>query len=350
MKKIKISHSGKEKYQSCPRKYYYHYIERLRSPKVGSALFFGNALDDAFSRCLIDKSELDSKALKIDTTLTAEEIFAARMLETKNDAGQIVAIPFSPLADYYTSDFDAALFTNEIVAMVQKAYPSFDTLAKIVAFHDHCKKNLNPRNKQKVRITDDEFILYNYINWLSLNEKGKLMLKAYQQQILPQIAHVYDIQKEISITNEHGDNINGKIDVVASFIDSPDTKYTCDNKTSSKPYSADSVALSDQLAIYGHVENNDNGAYLVTQKVVFKTAPKIRTQIIKGKINKATTEKVLDTFEEVVHNISAAGDNCANFPKNEDSCFAFGKACPYLQICKYGKDVNSTILVKMEKK
>lgn len=30
-----------------------------------------------------------------------------------------------------------------------------------------------------------------------------------------------------------------------------------------------------------------------------------------------------------------------SIPKNEDSCFAFGKSCPYLKMCKYGMETKS---------
>jgi hypothetical protein len=293
-----------------------------------------------------------TKANGVDVTKTPEEIFAARMLETKNDAGEIVAIPFSPLADYYSSDFDESLFSPQVIAVLQENYPSFKSLAEIVKFHDYCKTNLNPRNKQKQRLSDDEFVCYNYINWLSLNEKGKLMLQAYQQQILPQIAQVYDIQKEFSIPNENGDAITGKIDLIASFTDDPNAKYICDNKTASasKPYNDDAVRLSEQLATYAEAEKNTQGAYLVVTKKYYEKAPHIRTNIVKDQVSEATMQQVFETYEKIVEEISEAGDLVQNYPKNESNCFAFGKMCPYYTMCKHNKKLENTGLVKLEKK
>lgn len=337
---IKISNSAKDKFVSCPRKYFHHYIQKLRSPKIGSALFFGNALDDAFSRMLQEKKSHLTEAEKLSMALSPEAIFASRMLETKNDAGQIVQIPQSPLGDYYTSDFDSALFTPEIVALVQKMDQNYNSLQKIVAFHDYCKTNLSPKNKNKKRLTNDEFILYNYISWLSLNEKGKLMVDAYRHQILPLIEEVYDIQKEISIMNEHGDEIRGKIDFNASFTDSPMSKYICDNKSSSKAYKDDSVEESEQLATYARAEDNNNGAYVVVQKTVFKKVPFIHTQVIKSTINNTFIEKVLDNYEKIIYTIDAAGSEKDNYPQNWNECFAFGKVCAYYQLCKHNTTGN----------
>lgn len=347
---IKISHSAKDKFITCPRKYFYHYIEKLRSPKVGSALFFGNALDDAFSRLLLDKKPEKTEQETKQLELSPEEIFAARMLETRNEAGQIVQIAQSPLADYYSSDFDASLLTNEDVSLVSQVDKNINTIQKITKFHEDCKYHLNYRNKDRRKLTDEEYILYNYINWLSLNQKGKLMLDAYRDNILPEISTVFNIQKEIAIKEpDTGDLIQGKIDVIASFKDKPDVPYICDNKTSSKPYPEDAVKTSEQLATYAEAEGNFNGAYLVVQKQVFKKEPKIRTQIIKDTIPEQILGKTFDIYGEIVHNISAAGDDIDNYPKNMDSCFDFGKLCPYYSICKHNNYDNNLISCKKPK-
>jgi hypothetical protein len=262
------------------------------------------------------------------------------MLEAKNDAGQIVQIPQSNLADYYASDFDSSLFTSKVVELVAKMDSNYNTLPKIVAFMDYCKTNLNWKNKERKRLSDDEFILYNYINWLSLNEKGKIMLKAYKDQVYPQIAQVYDIQKHIEIKNEMGDVISGKIDLIASFTDKPEVPFICDNKTASKAYSATSVKESEQLATYAEAENNFNAAYLVVQKTVFKKPPIIHTQVVKDTVPEELLQKTFDIYANVCDNIQNAGTDIENYPKNTNSCFEFGKLCPYYQLCKYNENNN----------
>jgi hypothetical protein len=54
---IKISYSALSTLNQCSEKYRLHYIERLRSPRLYSALFFGNALDAGFSRILLEKKK-----------------------------------------------------------------------------------------------------------------------------------------------------------------------------------------------------------------------------------------------------------------------------------------------------
>lgn len=340
---IRISNSAKDKFNQCGEKYRLHYLEKLRSPKVYSSLFFGNALDDAFSRLLLDKkvtalTEAEDEMMEF----SAEEIFYQKMLECKNDAGQIIQVPKSPLADYYTSDFDSSLFTTEVIKLVEEMDQNYNTLPKIVAFHDYCKKNLNYRNKERVRLQDGEFILYNYLNWLSLVEKGKLMVQAYRDQIIPHIHEVFSIQKHISIKNEFGDEITGKIDFIASFTDEPNTKYICDNKTASKVYSDNSVLESEQLATYAEAEGISHCAYVVVQKTIFKKEPKIKTQIIKGIIPEEMFQKTFDIYEKACYTIS---NN--EFERNFNSCFDYGKLCPYYSLCKHN---NSDHLIDCKSK
>ncbi len=157
------------------------------------------------------------------------------------------------------------------------------------------------------------------------------MIDAYRVQILPQIDKVYDIQKPVSISNSDGDEITGYIDFIASFTDAPGVKHIVDNKSSSKPYPADSVKTSQQLSVYTEAEGTDKGAYVVVEKKIFKKAPFIRANVIKDTIPEETLQKTFDDFEKTVYSIEAG-----QFTKNEDSCFAFGRMCEFYKLCKYG--------------
>lgn len=44
---VHLSHSARESYITCPKKYYYHYVKRLSSTKIGAQLGFGNAVHTA---------------------------------------------------------------------------------------------------------------------------------------------------------------------------------------------------------------------------------------------------------------------------------------------------------------
>lgn len=51
-KKIQLSHSAAEKFNTCGAMYKYHYIDRIRPIAFGSALGFGGAFDEALNELL----------------------------------------------------------------------------------------------------------------------------------------------------------------------------------------------------------------------------------------------------------------------------------------------------------
>lgn len=332
---MRLSHSQLTLFEQCPRKWKFRYKDKLRGPKISSPLFFGSALDDAFSHLLLSKKEdLTDTELDQQLTITAEEVFQQKMLVVDHNR-QTVELAQSPFADYFASDFSPELMNLSHEKLLQSLEPSYK-LVDFIDFHLQCKEQFRAKKK----LQDDDQILYNYMNWLSLNEKGLLMVDAYRNDVIPQIHRVYDIQKRICLPNQDGDEITGLIDFTGSFVDKPGTKYIIDNKTSSKPYSLDSVKESQQLSTYCEAEGIDTAAYIVVEKKLFKKVPHIRTSVIKDTIPESTFDKTFDNFEKVCYSIERE-----EFPKNEDSCFAFGKMCEYFVYCKYQDDTG---LVKLK--
>lgn len=332
---LQLSHSSKDMYEACPRKWKFKYLDKLRSPKISSPLFFGNALDAGFSRLLLDKKTVLTEEEKGLLSKTAEEVFYECMLETKHNR-KMVSLPKSVHCDYYTSDFDPCLLTTEILTLLSEFAPD---VGDFTEFHIDCKAVF--KDKKKLHAKDQ--ILYNYMSWLTLVEKGRLMIDAYRTQIIPQLEQVFDIQKRITLTNENGDSITGLIDFTASFIDEPGVKYICDNKSSAKPYKEDSVLESDQLCTYCEAEGTSKACYVVIEKKVYKRTPFIHTQVIKSTIPEETFVKVFDKFEKMCYSIDSE-----QFDKNEDSCYQFGRPCEYIKFCKYGK-FDGLIRLKEEK-
>lgn len=338
--KVKISHSSKDTYTLCSEKYRLHYVEKLRSPKITSSLFFGNALDEAFSRLLLDKkvtelTESEKEMLKKSHI----DIFMSKMTSTKSplDYEVDVHIPLYKHADYYASDYEPDLLNkNNLEGIKVMSNGELSTLNDVKMFMDDCKD----MKSKKVSLPEDDYILCNYITWTTLVEKGLLMLEAYKSQIIPKIHSVYSIQRKIEIENEHGDIISGLIDFEASFIDSPDVIYVCDNKSSKEAYPDDAVQESPQLATYCEAVGNTNASYVVVRKKIFKKQPIIHTQILKNTVKEETFKKTFDEFEKTVYDISAE-----KFEKNFDACFSFGKMCPYYTLCKHGNMGN---LVKLK--
>lgn len=329
MSKIRLSFSQTQTYNQCSEKWRLHYVERLRSPKLTSSLFFGFALDEAFSLLLLAKKEdLTDVELDLQLKYNAEELFLKHMQEM-NSNGAIVSIPQNHLADYYASDFDLDLLTSSCISAIEDFAPNLGTAEEIAEYMEQFKASQKQKPKQK--LDQHTWEVANYITWLSLVQKGYLMLQAYREQIMPQIEKVYSIQREILIENENGDSIIGKIDFEASFNADPGVVYICDNKSSSTAYAADSVLESEQLATYAEATGNQKAAYVVVQKKLFKKAPIVHTQVILGTVPEKTMQKVFDNYSAVLDNISAGV-----FEKNENSCFAYGKMCAFFHLCKHG--------------
>ena len=120
---MRISHSGKNTHKECSEKYRLHYIEKLRGQKIFSALFFGSALDEAFSRLLLDKKPIKTPEELLQLDETAEGIFYKHMSNVRRDDGTIVEASKSPFADYYASDFTPELLSDQAVALLQEYAP-----------------------------------------------------------------------------------------------------------------------------------------------------------------------------------------------------------------------------------
>lgn len=345
---MKLSHSAKQTYELCSERYRLHYIEKLRSPKIFSALFFGGALDEAFSRILLEKKHVKTPEEMALMPFTAEELFLKNMEHVQHN-GKVVEVSKSSFADYYTSDFEPSLLTDEALEKLYWFAPDVVDVrtdespfreyarANILAFMADCKSAL----KDKKKLSVEDLTLFNYVTWLTLVEKGLLMIAAYRDQVMPHIFEVYSIQERIALPNEDGDEITGLIDFTCSFVDEPGAMYVCDNKTSSKPYKTSQTASSDQLATYCEFKGTNRAAYIVAEKKLFSKVPgQIRVSILKDIIPEATFAETFANFENVLHNV-----NTGCFEKNLSSCFSFGRMCPYFSLCKYG---NADGLINMK--
>ena len=320
---INVSYSALECYDQCSEKYRLQYEERLSSEKIPSPLFFGTAIDAAVELLLLKKKpDLSDKELDLLLTEDAYSVFDKTM---KEQNGQL--LERNPLCEYFYSDFDSNILLPEDFKALTKSYPSITDWEE---FFTYCKKYIKTHGELKT----GSKIAFNNLCWLSLYRKGEMMIAAYERDILPEIEHVFDIQKEIALINDSGDKLRGKIDFIASFKDDPNTRYIIDNKTSSEAYKADSVANSIQLAIYCEAEANDRAAYAVMEKKMRVKEPKARTQLIKDIISDEQKQIVFDKVEEKLNNISRREFHKKDSPKD---CHFFGKKCPYYGLCWEGK-------------
>jgi hypothetical protein len=318
---LKVSHSRLERYKQCSESYRLYYEENLTGLKIGSALFFGSAIDAALELFLLKKKvNLTERELTLQLTEDAYSMFDKTMREQNG-----VQLETNPLCDYFASDFDPNVLKAEDLLLLDKSYGGVD----IYAFWDWCNKQI----QLKKELDEDDRIMFNHINWLSLYRKGELLLKAYELEILPQIYEVFEIQKDISLTNSAGDELIGKIDFIASFIDEPETRWVVDNKTSSKAYTMDSVIKSPQLNIYCEAEDIPRGAFIVMEKKVRIREPKIRVDIVKDNIDEELKGLIFSEVDDTLHKIAAREFQKKASPKD---CWLFGKPCSFYNLCWKG--------------
>jgi hypothetical protein len=320
---INVSFSALDCFEQCSEKYRLRYREKLSSEKISSPLFFGTAIDAAVELLLLKKKRnLSDKELDLLLTEDAFSVFDKTMKEQNG-----ILLERNPLCEYFYSDFDHSLLTEEDFSYLKKAYPS---ILDWEEFFVYCKKYIKTHGELKT----GSKVAFNNLCWLSLYRKGEMMLKAYAQNILPEIEEVFDIQKEVELINESGDKLRGKIDFIASFKDDPTAKLIIDNKTSSEAYKSDSVANSVQLAIYCEAETCNRAAYVVLEKKMRIKEPRARTQIVKDTITEEHKQKTFDIVEQKLNNIA-----CENFSKKESpkDCHFFSKPCEFFNLCWHGK-------------
>lgn len=346
---MKISYSQLQKYQMCPKSYEFYYAKKIRPETKSASLVFGSALDEALNILLLDRDI--NKAKKIfDENFKTFEI-----------NGKIFETYTSDKIVYSVNDFDEDLLDEEDLKKLS-GLESYEILSQK-------RRGLGFNN-----LTTEEKVQYNQYNYLSLRNKGFLMLEAYVRDILPKIKKVIDVQKKIELENsDKTDSILGYIDVIAEIEGFGLT--IIDNKTSTIPYDAESVFTSQQLSLYAFMSNLpvEFGAYAVLLKPVKKEITKIckncgfdgsgsrhktcsneinskrcngewcvtkkisiNTQFIVDRINKDFQDVVIENLDIIVNNIK---QNI--FPYNFQSCLNYwGGKCDYFDIC-YKKKIDN---------
>lgn len=367
---IRLSHSAIDKFKTCPKMYKFHYKDRIREEKLGSALLLGNAIDESLNELL--KTKLKNPPEDIRNPL---EVFAENMLNFEYNK-EVLDVPFSLKVRYSMADYDEDIIDKDselqlVEFLKEEGYDNtnpFEVMANII-------KLVRAYGYAELEEVDQTF--YNFASWISLGQKGVMMIEAYEDKLLPEIEEVEAIQVEVSLPNELGDKITGYEDFKAKLTDGK--TYVCDNKTSSRKYADDSVRESQQLCIYTEFENLEDGAFFVLNKKVRKVQEKtcltcgevttktvkkcagainpakpatgknrcngeftiklicsIDTQIIKDKVTEEQKDLTFECFHGILEDIRSG--NFERIPKND--CFHFGRKCPYWERCN-GRDEES---------
>ena len=224
-------------------------------------------------------------------------------------------------------------------------------------------------------------MFYNYTCWLSLRRKTPYLIKAYYEQLMPQIKRVIEVQKKIEIEDSSGNILNGYVDFICELQDG--TIVVADNKTSSIEYEEDSVETSSQLAKYKFILNTEKYGYNIEKAAYFvmskkltkeKTCKKcghvassnhktcnaevdgvrchgewdkkytVDTQLIVQEIPEHFEELVMQNTDEIMECIEKKV-----FPRNLSNCInRYGKACDYYNIC-HKKDTSHIIKIEDKK-
>lgn len=358
---MRTSFSQNSMYIQCPKLWYWSYVEGYSSETEGSSLYFGTAIDKAVSDMLEGKSNWlnsfyfnwdgqmrDGKLTKIfdnDNITYSHKDFDADLLETK---------------DY----LELESWAKELQLVGQTDSPTPEQLVKL--FKEASKAKSNPY----IKITAAQYKYFNRCSWLGLKRKGKLLLTAFQSQIMPKIKRVISTQKRSKIEDSvTGDQVIGYVDMILEY-EGYDKPIIFDLKTSAFIYDAHQIETSPQLTLYAAMEaknhNTDLVGYIVLNKNILKDEVHhcqkcgvkkntrhltcnavlsdgtrcggtwIKTKIPKPEVqvmvSKKTTEQIEDLLTDTASIIYAMKNNIVY--KNTNKCNDFyGALCPMINLC-----------------
>lgn len=328
--KLKLSHSAVQKFLTCGQLYKLHYLDKLRGTDQSSSLLWGTAMDAALSEILKTKLVGNKDPIKDPYTCFIDNWNIAEINGVKRD------LKFLTELKYSKKDLDPDLFTDVEFELIKEEFGDAGGGTGEEIADDLIQNNI------------PEGIAY--LNRLSMAAKARYILKAFQDEVMPQIKRVLSIQKNVELENPDGDTVIGFIDFIAEFTDGH--IYLCDNKTCSSfsYYKADSVRLSEQLAVYGFSEDIPKAAYIAMLKNVSRDKRKkdsvitAKIRIVKDDIDPVFQNKILLKYDIVTNKIKAG-----TFERNLDSCSnQFGRPCVYWKFCH--ENGNMEGLIQKEKR
>ena len=364
---MRVSNTQRSLYLQCPKKYQFRYQKKLRARDKGSALFFGTAFDQS-SDILFHEKDLDRAKEKFaDLWLAHEDNLSCKFSKTDLDLRLLEASDLSKL------EMAASNLNNS------KPKQGFDKDGDVVKLIKEIKKLKENGFVRDLTIEEERFLHYAHI--LGLLRKGYLMLEAFHRDILPHVTEVISTQMKVDVQNSDGDTIIGYIDLVCKMegyklpngrVLTSDDIVVADVKTAGATYWAklDDLNGSDQLDTYLASPQIQNLAttnlicYMAVSKQVSKheksfckscgNEKKTRhstcnaeingsrcggewkedityyseTKIVIGERDLDQAYQVFQDYDDIVQGIKAQV-----FPRNRDSCNAYGAVCEYIDIC-----------------
>lgn len=276
---MKISHSAKEKFDTCGELYRLHYIENLRTTSIESPLIFGIALDEALNSILLGQSDGISEF---------EMAWYSQKLNNED-----VKLQRNSNIRFFKNDLLFNLLTKDDIQFLKNTdhYPEnkiIPNLKRITSNFQGLKQTFD---------CPEDLLFFNTACWLSMRRKGLLFLKTYREEIYPQFDKVLAVQRQINIdTYDEKDKIFGIVDFVATLKSNPKEAIIFDNKTSSKPYPKNSVEVSKQLPLYVWALHNEfnvsKAGYVVLNKNIEQKTSSTCSKC--GASHESTRKKICD--------------------------------------------------------
>lgn len=263
--KNRISHSAIRTYSECGRKYRLHYLDRYRARTIHGALLFGGSLDHAMNH-LLKTRNLEESVSIFEKSWRYQNI---------NDIGTY--LPTSDLVVYAQRDFDYDLLSKDDLDKYEELKKKWEIDSTQDILDDYKFVEKKKKESGINSLTKKERVVYSFCNWVSMRQKGIIMLQAYEKQVLPTIKEVLAIQKQITLENTEGDSIIGYLDFIAEMMDGK--RYVMDNKTSYRAYDDDSPMRSQQLIIYYHKTKEEYQLDGVGFNIIYKAFDKNKKKI-----------------------------------------------------------------------
>ena len=318
-KPIRLSNSQISTFTDCNRKWHLDKVQKIRPTFLSSPLYFGTIVDETIEHILLKKegSHLDTFYEKLNNFQVngSDKKMPDDLLSVRFGAGDVDA---NLVDQKYVNDACDRLKIDQINKK---------------DFLEYCKQ----KRKRKSALDPIEQYLFNYIAWVSLEQKGLMLVEKLSEWIEENVVEVHSAQKKIEISNENGDSFIGFLDFIATLKNGK--KVLVDLKTSSNPnayYPEDSASKSVQLGIYSQQEKLPNVAYLVADKKIRVREPRVRLKYVEGVITEEWLDEVFDMIEEATEAIKEKLPKGAEaFEKNLDSCNMYGN-CQYRGLCEKG--------------
>jgi len=253
IKKYTMSHSRASTWLECPEKEHLRYVEHVEPKEYGSSLAFGIAIDIAVSHLL----KLHKEGKTQEGINSLKSIF----LDDKEKGWKL---SFSaPGIKFTKTDLDmSVLVSKEDKDLIEFWETSLNTKLEDAV--------TAKRQQEYKEMTEEEITILHHATWLSLRNKGYLMLDAFVREVLPKIKKVIAIQHKIEGTIEGDKDAKGYIDFIVEF-DGHSTPVVFDLKTSAYFYDSNAVFLSPQLTLYASAVGSSLGTELAGFIVLLKS-------------------------------------------------------------------------------